>query len=1289
MPIPRQLRSLLHYLLLAAGTLLLGLALLTGLAYYIAVSDQDRVPALVEEICRKNLGAEATFSHYRFQYLEHFPFLSLALEDVVLRDPCFSDHGRELLRIKEMNAVFRPWKMLRREFELKSVTLDTARVQLYRTEDGYFNAAFLEEDSLAALSRRDSTASFSLDKIKLKNIFFDFQDALRGKHFRFQIRHSDIALSSSESGIRMKLRGNWFFHGLYFKVENGPYFRNQECRLALNARWGGPQGGVRLAPSLAVFGQDSLQLEGTLEFGDTSHLRLSIRSRGILLENARPLLADNLQKSLRPFSLTRPAATTVTIDGPLLPGKPQPMEVEFQADSAVLSANTLRFAGSTLRGRYVNNCDSTGPITAHSDCLDIELLSARLFDTIPVEASYHAEDMKAPVATVEGRLEASLPDINAHLPPGGFRFRSGKAEVDFKLSGRMDNPLAASAARPELTLQGTGRVRRAALDYLPRRIQMESINGDFSFDASDLNIHNLELRLGKSPCKARGTIFGFMASLLEEKSRLFASLDVQAPHLAMDSFLDAGAPETRSAGKGGRPGGIPGGLEAEIRVSAGSVTYRKLQASDARFTCRLLNACAESGPGPCIRIDSLSARIFGGIPVRAAIRLDQLDNPRLVLALQLDAPLLEFNPMLPPDKLRLNGGQLKLEMRYEGRLDDYSELGANALRGNWQGTASVTGAGADYLPRHYEFRRLDGAFHFDAQALMIDSLDLLLNGNQARARGRIEGFLPFLFHTEGKLRAVLNLTAPELDLNRFPAGKKGEVHRRGRPSGPARVARALEAALASVEGNLSVKAEKLLFQGMSLDDVAFEGRLLPACEGQDSPNGCARIGRLSARLFGTAPFHATLEVTNLQDPFLVADVQVNMPMKELNRMFAPGQFRFGGGMIAVNFHYEGRPKGHFDVENALLDAKLSGEGHITDGAFAYKPRGYRFEKVNTRFSFDEQDLFIKEIRLLLNDNEMEGNGKFYGFLPFLFLPGRELETSLEVTARTFDLGNFKAPQKFLQPSAGRPQDSTVVTRLVNAGLEKINARLQLRIDSVRYRNFRAANVQGELAMKPGALRFDDTRMDLCDGDFRLSGRIEGLEENRPDIDVRVEFRNTDIRQVFRSFDNFGQQDLTFQNIRGRLDADVRFSARANANYDLLPASMRGQFGVKVQNGALINLPALDSLQNFLLRGRGLSNIQFATLENAFELEGQNLLVDHFFVASTALSFGVEGRYALGEGSDTDLLFEVPVANLFWQGKEVDALEKLHRKKRGPAILLRATEKEEGGLNFKWVLSKGK
>ena len=127
MPIPRQLRSLLHYLLLAAGTLLLGLALLTGLAYYIAVSDQDRVPALVEEICRKNLGAEATFSHYRFQYLEHFPFLSLALEDVVLRDPCFSDHGRELLRIKEMNAVFRPWKMLRREFELKSVTLDTAR----------------------------------------------------------------------------------------------------------------------------------------------------------------------------------------------------------------------------------------------------------------------------------------------------------------------------------------------------------------------------------------------------------------------------------------------------------------------------------------------------------------------------------------------------------------------------------------------------------------------------------------------------------------------------------------------------------------------------------------------------------------------------------------------------------------------------------------------------------------------------------------------------------------------------------------------------------------------------------------------------------------------------------------------------------------------------------------------------------------------------------------------------------------------------------------------------------
>ena len=197
MPLPGKIRTFLRYLLLAVGGIFMLVLLLTGLAYYIAVSNQERVPVIVGEAFRENFGAEATFGHYNFQYLEHFPFLSLSLGDVVMHDPCFEDHGRELLRISKVSVVFRPWKLLHREFEIRSISIDSARIQLFRSKDGYFNAGFLEKDSIAFLRETpDTSTSFSISKVEASNLSFDFEDVLRSKRFRFDIRHARIGFST-------------------------------------------------------------------------------------------------------------------------------------------------------------------------------------------------------------------------------------------------------------------------------------------------------------------------------------------------------------------------------------------------------------------------------------------------------------------------------------------------------------------------------------------------------------------------------------------------------------------------------------------------------------------------------------------------------------------------------------------------------------------------------------------------------------------------------------------------------------------------------------------------------------------------------------------------------------------------------------------------------------------------------------------------------------------------------------------------------------------------------------
>ncbi|MBV6653101.1 MAG: hypothetical protein KI786_05065, partial [Mameliella sp.] len=239
-----------------------------------------------------------------------------------------------------------------------------------------------------------------------------------------------------------------------------------------------------------------------------------------------------------------------------------------------------------------------------------------------------------------------------------------------------------------------------------------------------------------------------------------------------------------------------------------------------------------------------------------------------------------------------------------------------------------------------------------------------------------------------------------------------------------------------------------------------------------------------------------------------------------------------------------------------------------------------------------------------------------------------------------------------------------------------------------YQNFAAKAVAGRIEMGKGRVTFDETTMDLADGTFRLSGEITGLEENQPQLNLQADLQDTDVRKAFQAFNDFGQSALQSDNLEGKLSADIRFQARANANYELDTNSLRGYFDLRLTDGALIDLSALDSVRNLLFARRDLSHIDFATLQNTFTLNGQLLGMEPMEVRSSALTFGVSGQYDLSGESRTDLLLEIPMGNLFHRDFRREALEQIEDGVGGPNILLRLIPDDRGeGLRVKWVLSR--
>ncbi len=1302
MTIPKAFRSFLRYLSIGLVSLLGILVLFTGLVYYVAVSDQQRVPEIVEETCREQFGAEVTFSHYQFKYLDYFPFLSLSLEDVRLRDPARVDSiQHDLLRVKRLNVLFRPWKMLRKEFVVRSVFIEEAALKVFRSRDGYSNTAFLQTDSSMFFQEsRDSNTLFSLDRVWIEDLSFDLTDSLRGKYHRFVMEETLINFRQTAKNNQLHITGGWLLRGLVFKEKNGPFFENRPAKADLNIAFNQDDKKIDLQPSRMVIDGIPFDLEGYLITGAPGYLALDIHNPALPFAATRELLAANLKRALGAYSMDQPLRMDFHLEGELKPNHPQAIKIDFYNEATTFATNTLRFTEATFEGRYFNNCDSAEVITPHTDCLTFEHFAGKLFDTIPVSMSYRAHDMKNPDIEVQGSTEVALSNLRPFLPTDQFRVNGGALEASFNFAGRPKDLVDSTIRKLHMQLNGRANLRDADITYLPNNLRLRGLNSQIEFDESDLRVQDFRFTLAGEPYTLNGKLNDLIPYLFEKDSRLWAYFDLRARQVKADQFFSgpgnatfaSNSPRDTSRERiaaGDRVAGlvrnITETLPLSLRVRSERLEYRKLGVSQVDFRLRVLNQCRQQGGGrgECLVIDRLKARIYDDIPLEARLKVTDLDDPLVDMAIDLEAPFSQLNRFLPADKLRLEGGKLTLQLDYQGRLNDYFDLEKAALNAKMEGAVKIRDAAALYLPDNYRVEQLHGDLHFDRRDLFLDSLWTTLNQNELRVEGAIKRFMPFLFDPNPKLVAALQITTPLLDLNRFELERQRPKPRAEKSVAP--ISQTVSALIAKLEGQLSVQAEELRYQDFDMTDVAFKSRIREACEQSDHRGGCVHFEQFRAKIYGDAPFEADMMVWNLRDPIFELDGEVEMPLIELNRLFSPDQFRFKSGLFKLDFHYRGQPHNHFDPENALLKARFEGAATIQNGALNYQPRDYQFRKLSGKFEFDEKDLRISSANFMLNGNPLRVEGVFYEFMPFLFLPDRTLNASLKLKSSHFDFFPFKVPRNLPRP-AKAPMDNSVAST-VNAALNNIAADLEIDFDKISFRQFRAFDVRGDLKMMPDRVQFDSARMRLADGAFLLDGEISNIAQDAPRINIEADFRQTEIDQIFRAFDNFGQSDLTADNIKGALTADIDFKATANSAYELTPSSLAGNFDIKVEDGELIRLPALMNLNGFLFKNRDMEDIRFATLENRFRLEGQDLYVDHFYVLSSAFTFGVEGTYCLGPGGHTDLLFEVPITNIFKRDFNVESLEDLEDGPRGLSVLLRAIEEDSGKLNFKLVFSR--
>jgi hypothetical protein len=422
--------------------------------------------------------------------------------------------------------------------------------------------------------------------------------------------------------------------------------------------------------------------------------------------------------------------------------------------------------------------------------------------------------------------------------------------------------------------------------------------------------------------------------------------------------------------------------------------------------------------------------------------------------------------------------------------------------------------------------------------------------------------------------------------------------------------------------------------------------------------------------------HTTID--NLLLPYMKTDLQTKFRLETLNNLLESKTIVLQQGDGNVDITYHGPLQ-----QNSNQNTFLNGRFDFSGGRLLYAPRGLAMENASGSILFKNTDVEVHDFRSTVKGNKLVMNGSARNILSMLANNPGKIAFAWQVYSPLLNLESFTALLQKRQaviiaaPATGKLHKVAVqIDKLMNES----NIDVRLRADKLLFKRFEASSVNAEVEMIKEDYNLKNVSFNHANGRMELNGRLVEKDANLYIAGINAKMDNVEINKVLYAFNNFGQDALMSDNIRGRLSSNVVVSMLIHRQLSSSPTELEGLVDFSLKNGELIDFQPLKKLQVFLFKNRDFENIKFAELKNRFEIKDREIKINRMEIQSTALSLFVQGVYSLK--GNTDISIQVPLSNLKKRGDEYKPENIGADAKAGPSVFVRGTPGEDGNIKFK-------
>jgi hypothetical protein len=410
-------------------------------------------------------------------------------------------------------------------------------------------------------------------------------------------------------------------------------------------------------------------------------------------------------------------------------------------------------------------------------------------------------------------------------------------------------------------------------------------------------------------------------------------------------------------------------------------------------------------------------------------------------------------------------------------------------------------------------------------------------------------------------------------------------------------------------------------------------------------------------------------ITNLQHPILRFEFFSQCTLQQLDEQLSSSTLRFTNGNAKLYLSYNGP----LIADASLLD-QLNAKIRINNGKIVYVPRNLTFSECNGNVSLTGNNLLVDDFQCNLNTNHFIVNIKGQNLNRISSKEPGKADINCNVYSPAIDLSDFKALFAKKNKTVVKTQKGGLAKTAssIDNAVESGNLYFNWKAGKVTLHNFRANNVTANILFQEDDWEIQKAYLQHADGTFNLTAKVHQVSDALHTISAQMNLQHINVKKLFYGFDNFGQTTLTSANINGVMDSKTNITGNMNSSGKLLSSTLNGQMFFSLKNAALINFQPLLNMQKFVFKKRDLKNVQFAELQDTFDIKGGDIYIHRMPVQSSALTMYIEGLYSFGD--KTDISIQVPLSTLVSKPDDYKKISKSKSDRPGPSIYLRAKDK---------------